>query len=136
MANGKYRDLLQSGGFESYLWTQFLGAFNDNTFKIVVSLIAVDAATEGSGYLSLVGVIFMVPFFLFSGYAGQLADIHSKRTVLVLTKGFEVAAMVLGLLAFMSGRMEAQLAVLFLMALHSTFFSPAKYGIIPEILGD
>ena len=53
MATGKYRDLLQSGGFESYLWTQFLGAFNDNTFKIVVSLVAVDMATEGSGYLSL-----------------------------------------------------------------------------------
>ncbi|MEO7651158.1 MAG: MFS transporter, partial [Bryobacteraceae bacterium] len=136
MASGKYRDLLQSGGFESYLWTQFLGAFNDNTFKIVVSLVAVDMATEGSGYLSLVGVIFMVPFFLFSGYAGQLADIHSKRTVLVLTKGFEVAAMGLGLLAFLSGRVEAMLGVLFLMALHSTFFSPAKYGILPEILGD
>src|SRR5437867_2439311 len=139
MAFGKYIDLLKSGGFQAFLWTQFLGAFNDNVFKIVVSMLAVDLATRsgvGSGYLSLVGAVFILPFFLFSGYSGHLADVFSKRTVLIVTKSFEILAMGLGLFALLSGRIEYLLGVLFLMALHSTFFSPAKYGILPEMLPD
>jgi acyl-[acyl-carrier-protein]-phospholipid O-acyltransferase/long-chain-fatty-acid--[acyl-carrier-protein] ligase len=137
MAIGKYRDLLKPLGFQSFLWTQFLGAFNDNVYKIVVSMLAVDAAAHGgSGYLSLVGAVFILPFFLFSGYAGHLADVANKRSVLIVTKAFEILAMGLAFFALLSGRMEAMLAVLFLMALQATFFSPAKYGILPEMLPD
>jgi len=139
MASGKYKDLLKSLSFQSFLWTQFLGAFNDNVCKIVVSMVAVNLAVgsgEGSGDLPLVGAIFILPFFLFSGYAGHLADVYSKRTVLVITKCFEIVSMSLALLAFLSGRMEWMLGVLFLMALQSTFFSPAKYGILPEMVPD
>jgi acyl-[acyl-carrier-protein]-phospholipid O-acyltransferase/long-chain-fatty-acid--[acyl-carrier-protein] ligase len=139
MSIGKYRDLLKSVGFQSFLWTQFLGAFNDNVYKIVVSMLAVDVVTRsggGSGYLSLVGAIFILPFFLFSGPAGYLADVFNKRTVLIVTKAFEIVAMGLGFFAFLSGRIEPMLAVLFLMALQATFFSPAKYGILPEMVPD
>src|SRR3990172_3397460 len=118
---GTYKDLLKSVGFQAFLWTQFLGAFNDNLYKMVVAMVAVSAATNSSGgraYLSLSG------------------DVFSKRTVLVATKGLEVVAMVLGAFAFLSGRIEPMLGVLFVMALHSTFFSPAKYGILPEMLPD
>ncbi|MGO9227652.1 MAG: acyl-[ACP]--phospholipid O-acyltransferase [Bryobacteraceae bacterium] len=136
---GSFGSLLQQRGFQAFLWTQFLGAFNDNVYKIVVSMRAVHvAATTGSGseYLSLAGAVFVVPFLLFSGYSGHLADSISKRTVLISVKVFEVAVMLLGLAAFFSTSIELMLAVLFLMALHSTVFSPAKYGIVPEILGD
>jgi acyl-[acyl-carrier-protein]-phospholipid O-acyltransferase/long-chain-fatty-acid--[acyl-carrier-protein] ligase len=139
MPIGKYLDLLKSHGFQAFLGTQFLGAFNDNVFKIVVSMLAVDVAArsgEGSGYLSLVGAVFILPFFLFSGYAGHVADVFNKRSVLIVTKSFEIVAMGLGLFALVSGRIELMLGVLFLMALHSTFFSPAKYGILPEMLPD
>jgi len=139
MALGTYRDLLKSGGFQAFLWTQFLGAFNDNVFKIVVSMVVVSAVTAtdgGSGNLSLVGAVFILPFFLFSGYAGHVADRCNKRTVLIVTKSFEIVAMGLGLFALIAGRIEWLLGVLFLMALHSTFFSPAKYGILPEMLPD
>lgn len=137
MAIGKYIDLLKSGGFQAFLWTQFLGAFNDNIFKIVVSMLAVSAASgSGSGHLSLVGAVFILPFFLFSGYAGHVADVFNKRAVLIVTKSFEVVAMGLGFFALLSGRIDFLLGVLFLMALHSTFFSPAKYGILPEMLPD
>ena len=139
MSAGTYKDLLKSVGFQAFLWTQFLGAFNDNLYKMVVAMVAVSAATNSSGgsaYLSLSGVVFILPFFLFSGYAGHAADVFSKRTVLVATKGLEVVAMVLGAFAFLSGRIEPMLGVLFVMALHSTFFSPAKYGILPEMLPD
>ncbi|MBI5407084.1 MAG: MFS transporter [Nitrospirae bacterium] len=138
MATGKYKDLLKHLGFQSFLWTQFLGAFNDNFYKIVVSLFAIEAAKKygegGSFYLSLAGALFILPFFLFSGYAGHLADVFNKRSVLIVTKSFEIIAMSLGLFAFLSGRIELMLGVLFLMALQAAFFSPAKYGILPEML--
>ena len=139
MPAGQYRDLLKSLGFESFLWAQFLGAFNDNVYKIVVAMLAVDMASQaggGSGYLSLTGAVFILPFLLFSGYAGHVADVFSKRTVLVATKVFEILAMSLGVFASLSGRIELMLGILGLMALHSTFFSPAKYGILPEMLPD
>jgi acyl-[acyl-carrier-protein]-phospholipid O-acyltransferase/long-chain-fatty-acid--[acyl-carrier-protein] ligase len=138
MTAHSYRQTLTAKGLQPFLWTQFLGPFNDNLFKIVVSMLAVHAATSASAgrQLSLVGVVFILPFLLFSGYAGQLADIYSKRTVLVVTKSLEIVAAGLALLAFVAGRLEVTYAVLFLIALQATFFSPAKYGILPEMLPD
>src|SRR6185369_8267919 len=89
---------------------------------------------SGSRYLALSGAVFVLPFLLFSGYAGRLADRCSKRSVLVAVKAFEILIMAIGIAAFFSTRIEFMLAVLFLMALHSTIFSPAKYGIVPEMI--
>src|SRR5262245_25041871 len=138
MTNGSYRQTLARTGLQPFLWTQFLGAFNYNLFKIVVSLLAVHVATSGGGEreLSIISAIFILPFLLFSGYAGQVADVYSKRTVLVVTKSLEIIAATLGLVAFVIGRLELTYVVLFLIALQATFFSPAKYGILPEILPD
>jgi acyl-[acyl-carrier-protein]-phospholipid O-acyltransferase/long-chain-fatty-acid--[acyl-carrier-protein] ligase len=137
MAASGYRQLISRKGFNAFLWTQFLGAFNDNFYRMVVSLVAVEAASGTAGRnLSLVGAIFIAPFLLFSGYAGQLADIYSKRTVLIVTKSLEILTAALGVAAFLAGRLELTLAVLFLFALQATFFSPAKYGILPEVLPD
>jgi acyl-[acyl-carrier-protein]-phospholipid O-acyltransferase/long-chain-fatty-acid--[acyl-carrier-protein] ligase len=136
MATHSYRDTLRQPGLQPFLWTQFLGAFNDNLFKIVVSMLAVHtvAAERAGRELSIVSWIFIVPFLLFSGYAGQLADIYSKRTVLVVSKSLEIIAATLGLVAFAFGHLQLTYAVLFLIALQATFFSPAKYGILPEML--
>ncbi|MGH7828176.1 MAG: acyl-[ACP]--phospholipid O-acyltransferase [Candidatus Binatia bacterium] len=137
MAENGYIDILKRRGFFCFFWTQFLGAFNDNLYKIIVSLAALDMALHAgsrSFYISLIGLLFILPFALFSGYAGQLADTYSKRSVLVSVKAFEIVAMGLGLLAFLYGRIEPMLGIVFLMGLHSTFFSPAKYGILPEML--
>ncbi len=137
MPHGGFGDLLEKRGFQAFLWTQFLGAFNDNLYKIIVSMRAVQIAADSGGvYLSLALAVFVVPFLLFSGYSGHLADAVSKRTVLISVKVFEVAVMLLGLAVFFSTRIELMLVVLFLMAVHSTVFSPAKYGIVPEMLGD
>ena len=139
MPSGKYVDLLKDRGFFCFFCTQFLGAFNDNFYKIIVTLVALDipAATGvGNQYIPLIGGLFILPFFLFSGYAGYLADVYSKRNILVAVKVFEIFAMVLGFLAFFVDHIEPMLGVVFLMGLHSTFFSPAKYGILPEMLAD
>jgi acyl-[acyl-carrier-protein]-phospholipid O-acyltransferase/long-chain-fatty-acid--[acyl-carrier-protein] ligase len=133
------KELLKNIGFQSFLWTQFLGAFNDNLYKIIVSMRAVQvASTTGSGgeYVAISMAVFVLPFLLFSGYSGHLADSISKRTVLISVKVFEVCVMGLAFAVFFSTRMELMLVVLFLMALHSTIFSPAKYGIVPEMLPD
>ncbi len=134
-----FKDLLRKPGFQAFLWTQFLGALNDNLYKMIVSMRAVHVAanTDASGkYLSIAGAVFVIPFLLFSGYSGHLADRVSKRTVLISVKAFEIVAMALGLAAFFTTRIEFMLVVLFLMAVHSTIFSPAKYGIVPEMVSD
>ena len=137
MTENRYIDLLKNRGFFCFFWTQFLGAFNDNFYKIIVTLVALDipaAMGGGAEYIPLIGGLFILPFLLFSGYAGYLADIHSKRNILVAVKVFEIIAMGMGFLAFFVDRIEPMLAVVFLMGLHSTFFSPSKSGILPEML--
>ena len=69
MATHSYRETLRQPGLQPFLWTQFLGAFNDNLFKIVVSMLAVHAATTANTgrQLSLVGVVFILPVLLISG---------------------------------------------------------------------
>ncbi|HSF56926.1 MAG TPA: acyl-[ACP]--phospholipid O-acyltransferase [Candidatus Binatia bacterium] len=139
MATGKYIDILKDRGFFCFFWTQFLGAFNDNFYKIIVSFVAIDrVAASGSRslYLSLIAFLFVLPSGLFSAYAGQLADRYSKRHVLVAVKIFEIVVMALGLYAFFLERIEPMLIIVFLMGLHAAFFSPAKYGILPEMLPD
>jgi len=138
MTAGTYRQTLKTPGLQPFLWTQFLGAFNDNLFKMVVSLVAVRAATaaQAGRNLSIISAVFILPFILFSGYAGQVADVYSKRKVLVVTKSLEIVATALGLIAFVAGDLQITYVVLFLFALQATFFSPAKYGILPEMLPD
>src|SRR6185295_10564138 len=108
MAPHGYRETLKQRGLQPFLWTQFLGAFNDNLFKIVVSMLAVHAVASARAgrELSLVSAIFILPFLLFSGYAGQLADVYSKRTVLVVSKSLEVVAATLGLAGFYFGHLQ------------------------------
>ncbi len=139
MSDGKYKDILKSFGFQCFLWTQFLGAFNDSAYKITLSLLILNifaGPDGGGGYLSLIGAVFILPFFLFSGYAGYLADVFNKRSVLIVTKSLEIAAMSLGLVATLFGGVNLMLVVLFLMALQSALFGPAKYGIVPEMFPD
>lgn len=124
--------------FLSFLAAQFLGAFNDNAFKLVVSMASLsmilDPAKQQS-YLAMTSALAILPFLLCSGYAGYLADRYAKSNVLRISKAAEILAMGAALVVFMSGQNITHLLVtLFLLALHSAFFSPSKYGILPEIL--
>ena len=128
--------LLRNRSFVGLTSAQVLGAVNDNLFKMVVSLLAVvPAANASSSYLSLSAAVYIIPYLLCSGYAGYLADIAPKRSVLIGCKLAEIAIMALALLAVLSGAGPgALLFVLFLMAMHSSFFSPAKFGSVPEMV--
>jgi acyl-[acyl-carrier-protein]-phospholipid O-acyltransferase/long-chain-fatty-acid--[acyl-carrier-protein] ligase len=135
--HSSYGAVLKVKGVQPFLWMQFLNAFNDNVYKLVVSLLAVLAPTHNASsgtYLSLAGFVFIAPFLVFSGHAGQLADKFEKRSVVLLTKAIEIAGMTFALFALVSGNINWMLAVLFITATQAAFFSPAKYGIVPELV--
>lgn len=137
--SGSYGQVLRNAGLPSFLTMQFLNAFNENMYKLVVSLLAVlftPRGTSSGTYLALAGFIFVLPYLLFSGYAGQLADRFEKRTVVIGTKALEIVAMLLALFALMYGSLAWMLVVLFMTATQAALFSPAKYGIVPELVPD
>lgn len=116
--------------------TQFLGALNDNIFKLLVIylLINVEGPAASGTILSMAGAIFVIPFLLFSSGAGVLADRISKRTIVVYTKILEVLIMLFGLLAIFFESPVGSYTALFFMATQSAIFGPSKYGIIPELV--
>src|SRR5436305_11576619 len=117
MSHGKFQDLLRNGGFRAFLWTQFLGAFNDSVYQSVTALHA--AQSRGGYYVPLVPAVFVLPSLVFSGWAGHLADRVSKRKVLIGVKIFELAIMLIGLGALIADSIEAMMFVVFLMGLHA-----------------
>ncbi|MGE4132136.1 MAG: MFS transporter [Bdellovibrionales bacterium] len=134
------RKLLSDRQFSSLFWTQFLGALNDNFFKnaLVVLMTYKSVRVFGMDTKSLValaGGIFILPFFLFSPFAGRLTDKWEKSHVVRLTKIWELGIMVLGVLGFALSSYYLLLFVLFLMGTQSTFFGPAKYSLIPQLVG-
>src|SRR5581483_11748035 len=121
MAHGNFKDLLKQRGFRAFLWTQFLGAFNDSVFQSVTALHV--AQIKDGRYVAFVPAIFVLPSLLFSGYAGHLADRVSKRKVLIGVKSFEVFIMLAGLAAMLADHVEGMLAVVFLLGVHAAVFS-------------
>lgn len=128
-----YNHLLHKKDFFFFLTTQFLGAFNDNFYRMVVSLLVVHGAFSGEP-LSIAAMVFIFPNLCFSGYAGFFADRFSKRTVLIIVRASSILSMIFALLALSLHNTAFMLAILFVIASQAAFFSPAKYGILPEIV--
>ena len=130
--------LLGRRRFAPFFWTQALGAFNDNAFRnAMVMLVAfqmgLDEHTVGL-YTNLAPALFILPFFLFSAMAGQLAEKYEKTRIIRYVKLFEIGAMALAAFGFYTHHTSLLLVVLFLMGLHSTMFGPIKYAILPQAL--
>jgi 1-acyl-sn-glycerol-3-phosphate acyltransferase len=131
--------LLGERRFAPFFVTQFLGVLNDNVYKnalvILVAFHATSLTTLSPDVLvNLAGALFILPFFLFSATAGQLADKYDKAKIMRLVKLFEVAIMAVGAIGFVRGNLTLLLVALFLMGLHSTVFGPVKYAILPQTL--
>lgn len=119
--------------------TQFLGALNDNVFKNALVMLITYRVTDASNLdsqilVTLAGGLFMLPFFLFSAMAGQLADRLEKSILIRRIKLAEIGIMGLAAYAFLLGNIWFLLALLFLMGTQSTFFGPVKYAILPDHL--
>ena len=134
MSNG----LMTDRRFWPLFWTQFFGAFNDNVFKnalvILITFKSYSLMDLGNDQMvALCGGIFIFPFFLFSAFAGQIADKWPKNKLIYYIKIWEVIVMALGSVGFFLNSLPLLLVSLFLMGLQSTFFGPIKYSILPEL---
>jgi 1-acyl-sn-glycerol-3-phosphate acyltransferase len=131
--------LLRERRFAPFFGVQFLGAMNDNVFKqALVILLAYQTATYttmSSDVLQNVAqALFILPFFLFSATAGQLADKYEKSRLIGITVAIELAVMMLGAAGFFMRNLELLLAALFLGGVQSALFGPVKYAILPQHL--
>jgi 1-acyl-sn-glycerol-3-phosphate acyltransferase len=130
--------LLGSRRFAPFFWTQALGAFNDSAFRnAMLMMVAFQMGLDDrsvSLYTSLAPALFILPFFLFSATAGQLAEKFEKTRIIRFVKLFEISAMVVAAIGFYTHHIALLMVVLFLMGMHSTAFGPIKYAILPQAL--
>lgn len=129
--------LLKERRFTPYFLTQFSGAFNDNVYRNgILTLIAFSAmAQQDRELLTNIGaMIFILPFFLFSAFAGQLADKYNKAVIIRYIKFAEIPIMTGAALSFALENYYMLFGMLFLMGTQSAFFSPVKFSILPQYL--
>ncbi|MBW7902216.1 MAG: MFS transporter [Rhodocyclaceae bacterium] len=132
-------ELMRAARFRPLFWTQFLGAFNDNLYKNALIVLLTFQTAQWTTLrpeilANLAAGIFILPFFLFSATAGQLADKLDKARLARLVKVLEMGIMLVAAAGFALHSLALLLAALFLLGLHSTLFGPVKYAILPQHL--
>ncbi|MGF6642108.1 MFS transporter [Paraburkholderia sp. GAS82] len=131
--------LLSERRFAPFFWTQFLGAMNDNVFKIgFTSLVTYQTArfsgVDAKTAAFLISAIFILPFVLLSATSGQIADKYDKAMLTRFVKTFEIAVMLIGGTGFWLHSAPLLYLCTFLMGVHSTVFGPVKYSYLPQHL--
>ena len=139
MSDSNQFSLLRQRRFAPFFATQFLGALNDNVFRngLVILITFQGVLVAGMDHTQLAnvaGALFILPFFLFSATAGQLADKYEKSFLMRRIKLLEIALMMIAAYAFLSQSYSILLFVLFLMGCQSTLFGPVKYAYLPQHL--
>ena len=129
--------LISEKRFGPFFLTQFLGAFNDNVYKnaliILIAFQLGDPSTTNT-LINLAAGLFILPFFLFSATAGQIADKFEKSWLIRRIKLLEIVIMCAAAIALVTRNITALMALLFLMGTQSSLFGPVKYGILPQHL--
>ena len=127
--------------FSAMFFTQFLGAFNDNIFKQALILVLTYTAASQLGMEvsilnNLAAMLFILPYFLFSALAGQIADKFEKSKLTRLIKLLELVIMAIAAVGFVFEWYALLFVALFLMGTHSTFFGPIKYAYLPQAMNE
>jgi acyl-[acyl-carrier-protein]-phospholipid O-acyltransferase / long-chain-fatty-acid--[acyl-carrier-protein] ligase len=125
--------------FSALLFTQFFGAFNDNLLKVLVTLLIVELVHEPDRRATLVnaaGVVFVAPFLIFSMFAGRISDRLSKPRVIYGVQIWQIVVVIVATVSVLAKDISWMMASLFCLSMQATFFSPAKYGIMPELMGE
>ena len=135
----KNEHLLGTRRFLPMFVTQFFGALNDNVYKQSLLLVITygwinQQSASVSTLNNLAALLFILPYFIFSATAGQIADKYERSQLVRGIKILEIVIMLIGSTGFLLGHLWLLLIALFLMGVHSTFFGPIKYAILPEIL--
>ena len=133
--------LLATERFLPLFIAQALGAFNDNGLRYAISILIIYDLSErlgidGASFIALGTALFIAPYFLFSAIAGQLADKYDKALLARRIKFAEIGIMAVGWMSLYMDQIWLHLAVLFLAGTQAAFFSPVKYGLLPQHLGD
>jgi len=130
--------LLRARRFLPLFATQFLGAFNDNLFRTSMVMLVIYGIyrdeTQEAAFSGIAAGLFILPFFLLSALAGQLADATDKARIIRIVKTAEILIMIGGAAGLLLHNIPLLLAALFAMGIHSTFFGPIKYAILPQHL--
>jgi len=131
--------LLRERRFLPFFVAQACGAFNDNLFKNLLVILVTYQATRWSTLrpellANIAAGLFILPFVMFSGLAGQLGERFDKACILKCVKALEIGIMIVAGVGFAQRRLGLLLFALFMMGVHSTFFAPAKYGLLPQVL--
>ena len=135
----KNENLLATRRFLPMFITQFFGALNDNVYKQSLLLVITygwinQQSADISTLNNLAALLFILPYFIFSATAGQIADKYERSQLVRGIKTLEIVIMLIGSAGFLLGHLWLLLLALFIMGTHSTFFGPIKYAILPEIL--
>lgn len=131
--------LFRTKRFLPYFGTQLLGALNDNIYKnALLTLLAFSTFSQDTREVltNLGALIFILPFFLFSALAGQVADKYTKAKLIRIIKLAEILIMSTGVIAISLHNYPMMFTVLFLMGMQSAFFAPVKYSILPQYLNE
>ena len=141
MSGSSQFSLLGQRRFAPFFATQFLGALNDNVFRngLVILITFQGVVVLGMGHTQIANVaagLFILPYFLFSATAGQLADKFEKSMLIRRVKMFEIGLMAIACVALMNEAYTMLLLVLFLMGCQSTLFGPVKYAYLPQTLAE
>ena len=131
--------LLGTRRFLPFFLTQALGALNDNVFKNALMLILTFSAADALGLetnlvMNIAAGLFILPFFIFSAAAGELADTMEKSRLIRGIKLAEIVIMLTGAVAFYFEQYYVLLGILFLMGTQSAFFGPVKYAVLPQLV--
>ncbi len=132
--------LLSKRRFLPYFLTQALGAFNDNLYKnallLLIAFGGISAHADSALLTNLAAGLFILPFFLFSPIAGQIADKLEKSRLIRWVKGLEVIIMGLAASAILMESVAMMMLLLFIMGLQSAIFGPVKFALLPQQLND
>ncbi|TKR30618.1 MFS transporter [Luteimonas gilva] len=136
MAHNQF-ELLKQRRFLPFFLVQSLGAFNDNVYRqAIIGLLFWLGVTpeQRTLYTNLAPALFILPYFLFSAHAGQIAEKLEKSKLIRITTTMEIAIMTLAAVGFLTQNMAVLLVALFCTGVQSTLFGPVKYSILPSVL--
>ncbi|HVO32917.1 MAG TPA: MFS transporter, partial [Elusimicrobiota bacterium] len=128
---------IEKRSFWALMVTQFFGAFNDNVLKVLVQLLIVEWVIDPKVRSLLVDLclaVFVAPFIIFSMLAGRVSDRTGKSRVIVGVQIWQLVVIAVAVASLFAHHIAAMIGSLFLLSMQAAFFSPAKYGVLPELM--
>ncbi|OYV66912.1 MAG: hypothetical protein B7Z59_10275 [Acidiphilium sp. 37-67-22] len=126
--------LLLDRRFAPLFWCQAFAAFNDNFLKTALVVLILYRAKGSPALVAVAGGVFILPFLLCSGIAGEMADRFDKARVATMVKGIEIGAAGLAVAGFLAGSVPVLFAALLAFGVLAALFGPVKYGLLPDLL--